>query len=86
MAKPPRGNHFAYKFRPVGTYVFTGLTQSTLYNSTSSTFGEESGMYELNAAGSEVAPHPKKNPLRMTDSCATSSNREIPGTSALTGN
>jgi len=31
------------------------------------------------APRSEVAPHPKKNPFRMTNSCATSSNREVPG-------
>ncbi len=79
VAKPPSGNHFAYEFRADGTYTFTGLMQNTVYNCTSTMFGEESGTYELNAARSEVALHPQKNPFRMTNSCAPSANREAPG-------
>lgn len=73
MAKPPSGNHFAYKFRPDGTYVFTGLTQSALYNCTSSMFGEESGMYELNAAGSAVFSTREKLPTPPHDKLTSNS-------------
>ncbi len=79
VARPPAGNHFAYEFRPDGTYVFTGFIQNTLYNCTTVMFGEESGTYELNAAGTEVSLHPKENPFRMTNSCAPSTNSEAPG-------
>jgi hypothetical protein len=75
--RPPAGNHFAYEFRPDGTYTFTGTIQSTVYNCTTTMFGEESGAYEV--TGVELALHPVKNPFRMTNSCAPSSNRQGPG-------
>jgi hypothetical protein len=75
--KPPSGSHFAYEFRPDGTYSFIGLMQSTVYNCTTSMFSNETGTYEVN--GGSVTMHPQKNPYRMTYSCAPSSNREAPG-------
>ena len=53
LAKPPSGNHFAYEFRPDGTYVYTGLMQNAVFNCTSTMLGEESVTYGLNVAGVE---------------------------------
>lgn len=75
--KPPSGSHFAYEFRPDGTYTFIGLMQNTMYNCTTAMFSQETGTYEVN--GDSVALHPQKNPYRMTNNCAPSSNREAPG-------
>ncbi len=77
VARAPAGNHFAYEFHPNGTYTFTGLMQTTLYNCTTSLFSEESGRYTL--SGSNLSLQPAKNPYRMRNSCAPSSNREAPG-------
>lgn len=76
--RPPTGNYFAYEFRSDGTYTFTGMMQSTMYNCTTTMFGEESGTYAVPAAGI-VALHPVKNPFKMTNNCAPRSNREAPG-------
>jgi hypothetical protein len=75
--KPPSGSHFAYEFRPDGTYTFIGLMQSTIYNCTTSMFSQETGTYEFE--NGIVSLHPRKNPYRMTNNCAPSSNREAPG-------
>lgn len=78
VSRPPSGNFFAWEFRPDGAYTFTGLVQNTLYSCTTSLFGEESGTYEVRADG-VLTVHPKKNPFKMTNTCAASSNREGPG-------
>ncbi len=75
--KPPSGSHFAYEFRPDGTYTFIGLMQTTMYNCTTSMFSQETGTYE--ADGLQVSLRPQKNPYQMRYSCAPSSNREAPG-------
>jgi len=77
VGAPVSGNYFAYEFRADGSYSFTGMVQNTLYNCTTTLFGEESGTYEQK--GDEVALHPKKNPFRLTNTCSPSSRREGPG-------
>jgi len=74
---PTNGSSFAYEFKPDGTYSFTGLMQSVMYNCTTATFSNETGTYDIH--GDVVSLRPEKNPYRMTNSCAPSSNREAPG-------
>ena len=77
VAAPTNGRQFAYEFRPDGTYSFTGLMQSVMYNCTTAMFSNESGTYTVE--GDSVSLRPVKNPYRTTYSCAPSSNREAPG-------
>ena len=74
---PTNGRTFAYEFRPDGTYSFTGLMQSVMYNCTTSMFSNETGTYTVE--GDTVSLRPEKNPYQMRNSCAPSSNREAPG-------
>jgi hypothetical protein len=74
---PTNGRSFAYEFRPDGTYSFTGLMQSVMYQCTTTMFSNESGTYAVE--GDTVSLRPEKNPYRMTNNCAPSSNREAPG-------
>jgi hypothetical protein len=74
---PTNGRRFAYEFRPDGTYSFTGLVQSVMYNCTNATFSHESGTYTVD--GDAVSLRPVSNPYKMTNNCAPSSNREAPG-------
>ncbi len=77
LAAPTNGNSFAYDFKPDGTYPFTGLMQSVMYNCTTTLFSNESGQYTVE--GDRLSLRPEKNPYKMTNSCAPSSNREAPG-------
>jgi len=77
VGAPTNGRSFAYEFKPDGTYSFTGLMQSVMYNCTTSMFSNETGTYTLD--GGAVSLRPEKNPYRMTNNCAPSSNREAPG-------
>lgn len=74
---PTNGNSFAYEFHPDGTYSFTGLMQSVMYQCTTTMFSNETGRYFL--SGDTVSLKPEKNPFKMTNNCAPSSNREAPG-------
>jgi hypothetical protein len=74
---PTNGNHFAYEFNADGSYVFTGLMQSVMYQCTTTVFSRESGRYTL--AGDQLTLHPERNPYKMTNSCSPSMNREAPG-------
>jgi hypothetical protein len=74
---PTNGRSFAYEFKPDGTYSFTGLMQSVMYNCTTAMFSNETGTYTVD--GDSVSLHPANNPYRMTNNCAPSSNREAPG-------
>jgi len=74
---PTNGRTFSYEFKPDGTYSFTGLMQSVMYNCTTAMFSNETGTYTLE--GNEVALHPISNPYSMTNNCAPSSNRKAPG-------
>lgn len=74
---PTNGNSFAYEFRNDGTYSFTGLMQSVMYHCTTAVFSNESGTYSV--SGDTVGLRPERNPYKMTNSCAPSSNRESPG-------
>ena len=77
VSAPTNGRSFAYDFKPDGTYSFTGLMQSVSYNCTTSMFSNETGTYSVD--GEVVSLRPEKNPYRMTNNCAPSSNREAPG-------
>lgn len=77
VGAPVSGNYFAFEFRPDGTYTHTGMIQNTLYNCTTTIFGEESGTYEWNDG--QLTVRPQKNPFRMTNSCSPASRREAPG-------
>lgn len=77
VAAPTNGNSFAYEFQPGGSYVFTGLIQSVMYNCTTTMFAQESGRYEFD--GGVLSLHPEKNPYTYKNSCAPSSNKEGPG-------
>jgi hypothetical protein len=77
VSAPTNGQRFEYDFRPDGTYSFTGLMQFTSYNCTNSTFSNETGTYTVQ--GDVVSLRPEKNPYRMTNNCAPSSNKEAPG-------
>jgi hypothetical protein len=77
VGAPTNGRMFAYEFKPDGTYSFTGLVQSVMYNCTTATFSNESGTYTI--AGDSVSLRPHSNPYKMTNNCAPSSNREAPG-------
>lgn len=74
---PTNGNYFAYEFRPDGTYSFTGYMQSVLYHCTTTLYSQEAGTYSIN--GATLSLRPEKNPYKMTNSCAPSSNKEGPG-------
>ena len=78
VSRPPTGKYFAYEFRADGTYTFSGMVQSAMYNCTATMFGQESGNYTTTASG-EVALQPLRNPFRMVNSCAASANREAAG-------
>lgn len=77
VSAPTNGRSFAYEFKPDGTYSFTGLMQNVLYNCTTALFSHETGTYSVN--GDSISLRPEKNPYRMTNTCAPSSNRESPG-------
>lgn len=77
VSAPTNGNMFTYEFRADGTYSFTGLMQSVLYNCTTAVFSNETGTYS--AGNGAVSLQPEKNPYRMTNNCVPSSNRESPG-------
>jgi len=77
VAAPTNGNSFAWEFHANGTYSFTGLMQSVMYNCTTTMFSNETGTYT--ADGGVVSLKPEKNPYKMTNNCAPSSNREAPG-------
>jgi hypothetical protein len=74
---PTNGRMFAYEFKADGTYSLTGLMQSVVYNCTTAMFSNETGTYTVE--GDAVSLRPQKNPYRMTNNCAPSSNREAPG-------
>lgn len=74
---PVNGNSFAYEFHAGGTYTFTGLMRNVLHNCTAALFAVESGAYSFD--GHTLSLRPEKNPYKMTNSCAPSSNREGPG-------
>ena len=74
---PTNGQTFAYEFKADGTYSFTGLLQSVMYQCTHATFSSETGTYTVE--GDTLSLQPEKNPYRMTNNCAPSSNREAPG-------
>lgn len=74
---PTNGNSFFWDFRSDGTYSFTGLMQSVLYQCTTTMFSNETGTYTVQSG--TVKLEPQKNPYKMTNSCAPSSNREAPG-------
>jgi uncharacterized protein (DUF2141 family) len=44
---PPSGSGFRFTFNPDGTYEYSGLMQSSLYNCTMTVFGYETGKYSL---------------------------------------
>jgi hypothetical protein len=77
VSAPTNGRSFAYEFKANGTYSFTGLMQSVMYNCTTAMFSNESGTYSIN--GDSISLRPEKNPYRMTNNCAPSSNRESAG-------
>lgn len=77
VGAPTNGRTFSYEFKPDGTYSFTGLVQSVMYNCTTAMFSNETGTYSVN--GDSISLRPEKNPYRMTNNCAPSSNREAPG-------
>ncbi len=74
---PTNGNTFAWEFRADGTYSFTGLVQSVMYQCTTTFFSNESGKYVVE--GDRVSVRPEKNPYKMTNNCAPSANKEAPG-------
>lgn len=74
---PTNGSSFAWEFREDGTYSFTGLMQSVMYQCTTSVFSNETGKYTVE--GDVVSLKPEKNPYKMTNNCAPSSNKEAPG-------
>jgi hypothetical protein len=76
-AAPTNGNSFAFEFREDGTYSFTGLMQSVMYQCTTTMFSNETGTYTV--SGGMVSLRPEKNPYKMTNSCTPSSNREAAG-------
>jgi hypothetical protein len=77
VSAPTNGRSFAYEFKPDGTYSFTGLMQSVVYNCTTAMFSNEAGTYTI--LGDSISLRPASNPYRMTNNCAPSSNREAPG-------
>jgi hypothetical protein len=74
---PTNGSSFASEFAADGTYSFTGLMQSVMYNCTTALFSNETGRYTID--GETLSLAPEKNPYRMTNNCAPSSNRESAG-------
>lgn len=74
---PTNGNSFFWEFRDDGTYSFTGLMQSVLYQCTATMYSNETGTWRIQ--GGTFTVEPQKNPYKMTNSCAPSSNREAPG-------
>ena len=77
VGAPTNGSRFEYEFKSDGTYSFTGLMQSVMYNCTTAMFSNETGTYTIN--GDAVSLNPQSNPYRTTNNCAPSSNREAPG-------
>ena len=77
VSAPTNGRSFAYDFKADGTYSFTGLMQSVVYNCTTSMFSNETGSYTI--SGDTISLKPERNPYRMTNNCAPLSNREGPG-------
>lgn len=77
VAAPTSGSRFQYEFKPDGTYDYTGLIQTTMYNCTNATFAHETGTYSVQ--NGVVAIRPQNNPYQMTNSCAPSSNKTAPG-------
>lgn len=74
---PGSGTRFTYEFHADGTYIYTGMIQSTSYNCTSTTFSEETGTYAVD--GDLVSTRPERNQAQQTNSCAPSSNKSAPG-------
>lgn len=74
---PTSGNRFAYEFKEDGTYEFTGLMQNTVYHCTNLVFSRETGTYTVE--GDTLSLRPQRNPYKMTNNCAPSSNKESEG-------
>lgn len=77
VAAPTNGSSFLFEFRNDGTYTFRGLIQTVMYNCTTTIFSNETGNYTL--SGNTLSLDPKKNPYKLTNSCASSSNKESDG-------
>jgi|GEM_PF-2795215 len=77
VAAPTNGSSFLFEFRSDGTYTFRGLIQTVMYNCTTTIFSNETGNYTL--SGNTLSLDPKKNPYKLTNSCASSSNKESDG-------
>jgi hypothetical protein len=61
VGAPTNGRSFAYEFKPDGTYSFTGLMQSVMYNCTTSMFSNETGTYTMD--GDAVSLRPRRIPI-----------------------
>lgn len=71
---PGNAHYWEYTFHPNGTFEYSGLLNSTMYNCTLTLFQDKRGTYTVN--GNQIALNKTKNFFRKTNSCAPSSNQE----------
>jgi hypothetical protein len=64
---PPSGNRFEYEFRPDGTFVLSGLLQSSLYHCTMSVFKYTTGTYRV--SGSTLVLEEQASKMQSRDNC-----------------
>jgi hypothetical protein len=71
---PPSGNLFELKIQADGSYVESGLIQSSMYSCTTSVFGYKTGVARVQ--GSHVILEEKSSKLTSKDNCNKSFNYE----------
>jgi hypothetical protein len=71
---PGKAHVFKYVFHPNGTFEFTGLLQTTMYNCTNAIFQDKRGTYAI--SGNQITLTKTKNFFRRTDSCSAWNNME----------
>ncbi len=74
MAAPPSGSIFTYTIAAEGTYEFSGLMQSSLYNCTIVVFGWQRGT--LAAEGQRLTLTPREGKRHYKDSCRAGSEKD----------
>lgn len=71
---PPSGSGFRYTFNADGTYEYSGLIQSSLYNCTMTIFGYETGTYSLQ--NDILVLTQKVSKMKSQDTCTSDFNYE----------
>ena len=76
--RPGRGTTLQYRFLPGGRYEYNGYLETTMYNCTTTLFNPAAGSYRVE--GDRLTLVPKTSKWQQRNNCASSMNKELPGT------